>query len=490
MSREADMTKCVLMPLLIILLLSGAAYAVKADDAAIRILNNQLQLLALLPEGQEFADDLRSMSRGDLNLQLELREGIEQDIAAFWKRRGVPLAFNTLPLDANSLSRALALEPQEDDYLATSSRIRYLIWLAERHQWPRLDPGGWLRPGDSHLLIPTIAKRLYWLGDLSSEPGDNKVYSPQLASAVEAFQSRHGLKTDAIIGPDTLRWLNTEPLQRARMLAGNFVARTVYKQQLGKRYLLVNIPAFELTLVDDNQVQLRSRVIVGKPYRQTPLLSSEVSNIVLNPTWTVPRGILRRDLLPQIRKNGEYLQQRHFNVYDYQGNRVEESAEAWQKEASGRFPYRLVQQPGADNALGRYKFHFSNGFNVYLHDTPDKHLFAKANRALSSGCIRVDKVEELASWMANNLVRDKRTWQRMQSDYQTTQWFAFEQRLPVHLVYWTAWMDERERAQFRSDIYQLSPGVKVALGAQTIRNTELAHKAEQRQGREEHLLRP
>ncbi len=332
------MTKCVLMPLLIILLLSGAAYAVKADDAAIRILNNQLQLLALLPEGQEFADDLRSMSRGDLNLQLELREGIEQDIAAFWKRRGVPLAFNTLPLDANSLSRALALEPQEDDYLATSSRIRYLIWLAERHQWPRLDPGGWLRPGDSHLLIPTIAKRLYWLGDLSSEPGDNKVYSPQLASAVEAFQSRHGLKTDAIIGPDTLRWLNTEPLQRARMLAGNFVARTVYKQQLGKRYLLVNIPAFELTLVDDNQVQLRSRVIVGKPYRQTPLLSSEVSNIVLNPTWTVPRGILRRDLLPQIRKDGEYLQQRHFNVYDYQGNRVEESAEAWQKEASGRFP--------------------------------------------------------------------------------------------------------------------------------------------------------
>jgi len=484
------MTKCVLMPLLIIVLLCSAVFTVKADDAALRTLNNQLQLLALLPEGQEFAEDLRSMSRGDLNLQLELREGIEQDIAYFWKRRGVPLAFNTLASDADSLSRALALEPQGDDYLATSSRIRYLIWLAERHQWPRLDPGGWLRPGDSHLLIPTIARRLYWLGDLEETPGENKVYSPQLASAVEVFQSRHGLKTDAIIGPDTLRWLNTEPLQRARMLAGNFVARTVYKQQLGKRYLLVNIPAFELTLVDDNQVQLRSRVIVGKPYRQTPLLSSEITNIVLNPTWTVPRGILRRDLLPQIRKDGEYLQQRHFNVYDYQGNKVEESAEAWQKEASGRFPYRLVQQPGADNALGRYKFHFSNGFNVYLHDTPDKHLFARANRALSSGCIRVDKVEELASWMANNLVRDKRSWQRMQSDYQTTQWFAFEQRLPVHLVYWTAWIDEWERTQFRSDIYQLSPGVKVATQAQMRLDTEWANKPEPRSGGEAHLLGP
>ena len=484
------MTQRALMSLLTILFLSSAAFSVKADDAALRILNDQLQLLALLPEGREFADDLRTIRGGDLNLQLERRDGIEQGIADFWKRRGVSLAFNQLSNDADPLSRALALEPQQDDYLATSSRIRYLIWLAERHQWPRLDPGGWLRPGDSHLLIPTIARRLYWLGDLNSEPGDNKVYSPQLASAVEAFQSRHGLKTDAIIGPDTLRWLNTEPLARARLLASNFVARTVYQQQLGPRYLLVNIPAFELTLVDDNQVQLRSRVIVGKPYRQTPLLSSEVSNIVLNPTWTVPRGILRRDLLPQIRKDGEYLQQRHFNVYDYQGNRVEESAEAWQKEASGRFPYRLVQQPGADNALGRYKFHFSNGFNVYLHDTPDKHLFAKANRALSSGCIRVDKVEELASWMANNLVRDKRTWQRMQSDYQTTQWFAFEQRLPVHLVYWTAWMDEGEVAQFRSDIYQLSPGVKVAVEARVRQDAEVANKSGQRLGSEAHLFGP
>ncbi|MCT8986986.1 L,D-transpeptidase family protein [Shewanella phaeophyticola] len=219
--------------------------------------------------------------------------------------------------------------------------------------------------------------------------------------------------------------------------------------------MLVNIPAFQMALVDKDQVVLSSKVIVGKPYRQTPQMTGQISNIIINPTWTVPRQLLTQDILPHVRQNGHYFTDKHFDVFDHEGNRVEYTPQQWQQEARGRFPYRVVQRPGGDNALGRYKFHFNNDQNIYLHDTPTKSLFAQSDRDLSSGCVRIEKIQQLADWFANRLVIDKRTWKRLQANYTQTQWFALSKTLPVHMVYWPAWVDEQHLAQYRDDIYQL-----------------------------------
>ena len=174
----------------------------------------------------------------------------------------------------------------------------------------------------------------------------------------------------------------------------------------------------------------------------------------MNPEWRVPRTIIQRDILPHIRHDGHYLTEREFDAYDYDGKRAEHSAEQWQVLASSHFPYHLVQRPGPKNALGRYKFHFDNSFSVYLHGTSEPSLFKKANRALSSGCIRVEKVEELARWFKSHLVNDQRLWDKLSSDITQSQWFSLSDKLPIFIVYWTVWLDDAGEVQYRNDIYQ------------------------------------
>jgi murein L,D-transpeptidase YcbB/YkuD len=357
---------------------------------------------------------------------------------------------------------ARTLEPRNTNYLAVINHIRRLLWLDESEDWPVIAPGGLLKVKDGHESIPAIAKRLTLLGDFHYE-FNGLVYTPQLAMGVRAFQLRHGLKNDGVIGPHTLSWLNVSSFERASLLARNFVKKTQYQVQLQDTYLLVNIPAFEMVLVNQGELVLHSKVIVGKTYRQTPVMSGLISNIVMNPTWTVPRKLLRLDVLPHVRKDGNYLSENFFDVFDSEGNKLVKPTLEWQSLARGRFLYRVVQRPGKHNALGRYKFHFNNQSNIYLHDTPHPELFAKANRALSSGCIRVEKAQELALWFANHLVNDQRTWQRTLRGRNHTQWFSLSQTLPLHLVYWTAWVDEGHLVQYRDDIYHLTEPANIEL---------------------------
>lgn len=440
-----------LLVLLCGLLVSVSHAAEPDDDTAWKTLTEQLQMLALLPEQEQLRVAMQSLADGQ-SYSLDKQQTVEQELAHFWQQQGVVLPFSALPKDATALQRALALEPQRPEYQPTVNRIQYLLWL-QQQPWPEIRPGGWLRPGDNHAAIPQITQRLLWLGDLSHYPDNGYDYTDALATAVRHFQGRHGLKQDAVIGSQTLRWLNIAPKQRAIWLAQSFVAETRYREQLPASYILVNVPAYELQLVDAGTPVLQSRVVVGLPNRQTPLLQSRISSVVLNPGWHVPRSILRKDLLPHIRKDGNYLKQKDFRVFDYQGHQIEQTPEQWQQLAYGRFPYRVVQQPGVHSALGRFKFHFDNSFDVYLHDTPEKQLFNRADRALSSGCVRVEKADELAQWLGQHWVRDPRKWHDMQQDFQTTQWFALTQPLPVYIVYWTAWVDGQGTAQFRDDVY-------------------------------------
>ncbi|MDX2367037.1 MAG: L,D-transpeptidase family protein [Colwellia sp.] len=375
------------------------------------------------------------------------------------------IAIDSSDVGLNSLlyQRATSLKPTTSDDISVSNRLHYLLRLNKLYPWKPLVIEGFLKAGDYHKSIPEISFRLKMLGDLDRYDRNNKQLNRDVVTSLLRFQRRHGLTPDAVIGPKTLKWLNVTPRKRSRLLANNVLKRSHYLASLGKRFLLINIPAFEMVLVDNDEVQLKSRVIVGKPYLQTPMLSSQISNVVLNPSWRVPRSMLRRDLLPKVRENGQFISQQNFDVFDAKGMIIEKSPEEWQKLAHGRFPYRLEQRPGERNTLGRYKFFFDNDYSVYLHDTVDKSIFEKSNRALSSGCIRVENVEDLANWMALNLVIDKKTWIDMQVERQKTQWFSLDDSLAIHLVYWTAWIDNEGSSQFRNDIYNQNSTSKIAL---------------------------
>lgn len=431
--------------------------------AANQALLNQIEVIHLADASSEF-DHYRQQLAAALPLPPEKLYPIAEAAAKFWQRQGIPTGNFSSELK-DPFAAVIASEPQVPDYLMLSNRVRYLLWLAGHESWSPLAVEGWLRLGDSHRAIPEIRARLQALGDYPQGDTSEQYFDETLKEALIKFQTRHGLKPDAIIGPATLGWLNRTPRARAQLLAFNFIGRAKYLAGIGERYLLINIPAYEMWLVDDNRVALKSKVIVGKPYRPTPIISGEIKNLVLNPSWRVPRRLLTHDLLPKVREDGSYISSRNFEVFNYQGERVIKSDDEWRDIAKGKFPYRLVQKPGVGNTLGRYKFFFPNEYSVYLHDTSDKALFQRSDRALSSGCIRVEKVEQLANWMASNLVRDKQTWVRMQIERDKTQWFAFDAGLPIHLVYWTSWLDGDNVAQFRDDIYKKNQNISLSLQA-------------------------
>lgn len=430
------------------------------DQASLLILAEPSLEIELSPLLRNFDTDTKSLEQDYLRLKSAWHQLGMQSNPGYLDRSG-----NTIDNSSETAewahhqaaapdlnSRLIALEPN-DRFLNTMNRLRHLLWLAEQ-PWPPIVLNGLLRPGDSHTEVAAIAKRLWLLGDMEVESGYAlSRYDDELAQGVKAFQHRHGLKQDAVIGPKTLYWLNLAPETRAARLAKDYLVQSRERQTLPSTYVLVNIPAFDLELVDDGEPLMHSRVIVGKPSRKTPFIQSEISAVVVNPSWRVPRRLMRLDVLPKVRKDGSYLSRKGFIVWSREGEEVKETDDFFQSAAAGKFPYLLEQRPGPDNALGRFKLHFANDDNVYLHDTPDKHLFDEPMRALSSGCVRVEKINELSAWLANGRLADPRRWQQTLQTPQTTRWFTLKERLPVHFVYWTSWVDAEGKAQFREDIY-------------------------------------
>ncbi|HZO09134.1 MAG TPA: L,D-transpeptidase family protein, partial [Myxococcota bacterium] len=205
------------------------------------------------------------------------------------------------------------------------------------------------------------------------------------------------------------------------------------------------------------------RVVVGKPYRKTPIFRSEIRYLVLNPTWTVPPTILRQDVLPAVRRDRSYLAKKKLRVIDASGRVVDPRTVDWATSASGRFPYQLRQDPGPDNALGRIKFMFPNTHSVYLHDTPARDLFGKAERAASSGCIRVEDPLELAV----RLLDDPEQWSRAELERavasNATRTLNLREPVAVILMYWTLGVDAEGVVSFKPDLYARDATVLAAL---------------------------
>jgi L,D-transpeptidase YcbB len=288
-------------------------------------------------------------------------------------------------------------------------------------------------------------------------------YDVELEKQVKIYQKDWGLNADGVIGKGTLLALNTEPdilISRIKVNMERFRWLPLYEPQ---KYLMVNIANFDLVFIDDVDTLISMRAIVGKDYRETPVFDALMSYIVFGPSWTVPPTILRNDVIPELLKGPDYLVKKKMKLLRSNGSEIAYSKIDWAKISRNNFPYMVRQKPGPENALGKVKFMFPNNYNVYIHDTPSRGYFARDDRAMSSGCIRIEKPFKLAEL----LLADSPEWtsekihDAMQQNREQTA--TLKTPVDVLLLYLTAWTDGNGRVQFRKDIYMRDELVLKAL---------------------------
>jgi murein L,D-transpeptidase YcbB/YkuD len=323
--------------------------------------------------------------------------------------------------------------------------------------WPTIDPDPPFRKRQRDPRLNAIRHRLRMEGDLPPIPSsDDDLYDDRLSPAIRRFQQRHGLKQNGLLNGPTRHLFTISLPSRIEQIQLNMERWRWLPRKFEERYLIVNIASFRLSMIENNKSVINMRVVVGKPYRRTPIFSAEMDHLVLNPYWYIPTKIAIEDKLPLIRRNPNYLKQQHIDVFLRlkSGFRpIDPSTINWEEVTPANFNYLLRQSPGPLNPLGRLKFIFPNRFDVYLHDTPSRHLFGQTSRDFSSGCIRLEKPVELAQY----LLRDDPKWnsQRLFDTIQQGQErvIPLEHPVPVYLLYWTAWGTQDGRVHFREDLY-------------------------------------
>ena len=329
--------------------------------------------------------------------------------------------------------------------------------------WPQVPDGPTLRPGAADPRLATLMQRLAISGDMD----DMKTFAPiteydeVLQAGVRHFQTRHGLDADAIIGPATISALNVTAEQRVKQLEINLERARWVLDDIEDDFILVNIAGFRVYLLRDREVVWESKVQVGKTYHQSPVFRDEMKYLVFNPTWTVPYSIASKEMLPNIQADPEYFQKRDFDVKDRSGNIIDPTTVDWSSVTRRNFGYTLVQRPGPANALGRVKFMFPNKHAVYLHDTPSKYLFGKAERAFSHGCIRVEHPYEFAEMLMGPDWNQDRIAATLDTQEITT--VSLPEPLPVLLMYWTAVVSKDDEVFFYNDVYQRDQKISTAL---------------------------
>ncbi|MEB2703612.1 L,D-transpeptidase [Citrobacter koseri] len=399
-----------------------------------------------------------------------------------------------IALDNGQLTTFVAsLAPQHPQYAALHDSLKKLV--SDARPWPQLTSTATLRPGQWSNDVPALREILQRTGMLEGGPkialpGDDvaadvvvspsavvvepaavkpvarqstqrsqpapavrAAYDRELVDAVKRFQTWQGLGADGAVGPATREWLNVTPAQRAGVLALNIQRLRLLPGELSTG-IMVNIPAYSLVYYQNGNQVLASRVIVGRPDRKTPMMSSALNNVVVNPPWNVPPTLARKDILPKVWNDPGYLERHGYTVM--RGWNSKETINPWQVDWStitpSNLPFRFQQAPGAHNSLGRYKFNMPSSDAIYLHDTPNHNLFQKDTRALSSGCVRVNKASELANMLLQDAGwNDTRISDALKQG--DTRYVNIRQNIPVNLYYLTAFVGADGRTQYRTDIY-------------------------------------
>lgn len=360
-------------------------------------------------------------------------------------------------LAAPDFSAWLATLPRSGaPYTALKAALARYRALAADGPWPLLGEGPKLEPGVRGPRVATLRRQLALLGDLAPELAAGDGFDADLDAALRSFQARHGLDVDGVAGPATRREIDRTPAERVLQIELNMERLRWLEEDLGRRHVLVNIADFRLTAVVERRVVFETPVVVGRDYRRTPVFSDRIVNLVLSPTWTVPPRIARLDLLPKIKAQPAFLQDRGFRVFGGWGPEAAEldpRAVDWVAISPEGLRFKFRQEPGPLNALGQIRFSLTNDFSIYLHDTPDKNLFSRTARAFSSGCIRVQDVLGLALFALDGDPDWPEARLSAAMESARTEIVKLAKPLPVHINYMTAWVDGAGRLQFRQDVY-------------------------------------
>lgn len=360
-----------------------------------------------------------------------------------------------------------SFRPQNAVYKGLKKAFRDFRAVAAAGGWPELPPGPKLEKGDRDARVEALRSSLEARGGLApSEGGDRSAFDAGLETAVKAFQRRHGLEPDGVVGATTVAALNVSASGRVAQIRANLERWRWITPDLGERYILINVADFRLVVVERGREVMSMPAIVGRDYRRTPEFSGKLSYVEINPIWTVPPKLAREDILPKVRKDPGYLANKGIRVFrDWSAGAPEIDPDEidWSKLNGETMSFKFRQDPGPENALGRIKFMFPNKFDVYLHDTPERGLFSRAVRSLSSGCIRVMRPLDLAEYV----LRDDPAWSREKileaMDDGMTRVIVLRNSIGVHLLYWTAWRAADGRVEFRKDIYQRDAALYKAL---------------------------
>jgi murein L,D-transpeptidase YcbB/YkuD len=382
-------------------------------------------------------------------------------------RRSRPLLLRAMASAADADAYLATLAPAGADYAALKRLYARLRATPDAAWGAPVAAGPSLRPGDRGARVAALRERLRAMGESLDTHDAADLYDEGLASTVRAFQRRHGLNDDGVVGPLTLAALNASPSARAAQVAVNLERLRWMNRPLVDRRIVVNQADFTVTMIEDGVVAFHERVVVGQTSRQTPEFSDEMSYLVFNPTWHVPRSIAVRDLLPKLQEDPGYLARSNMRLIGTEDYPAPEdpSSHDFTAYTAGSFPYRIRQNPDDDNALGRVKFMFPNNLAIYLHDTPTRRLFDRDQRAYSSGCVRVRDPMRLAALLLAPQTDDPEGFIDRVLATGRERYVNLDVRIPVHLTYRTAWVDEAGQPQFRADVYGRDALVADALRA-------------------------
>jgi murein L,D-transpeptidase YcbB/YkuD len=361
--------------------------------------------------------------------------------------------------NGNVREQLFSLQPKFAVYRRMRASMKKYIRLQkqrEGQEWEKISIKEPIELLQSNPELQKVRQRLFFWGDLDtfeSQDGVGDIYDTLLMTSVKLFQARNGLQPDGILCNETIDALNKSPQDLIRQVSVNMERLRWLPDTTLQEVILVNIANYSMDYIRKTDTLLHSNAIVGKTYRKTPVFNAPMSYLVFSPTWTIPPTILKNDVLPSIKKDINYLASKKMRILDYSGKEINPSDINWKSVNSQNFKYMIRQDPGNENALGQVKFMFPNKHNVYIHDTPSRMLFYKEDRALSSGCIRIQQPFELAKLLledqplwTDDLIKKALIGNKEQS-------VSLTRKIPVVILYLTFWTNSKGEEQVRKDVY-------------------------------------
>jgi L,D-transpeptidase YcbB len=366
------------------------------------------------------------------------------------QENGIGIGFDNASRNVRLPKKSLpTLSPSTAETTQTS--IAQYEAIAAKGGWPEVPPAEALRVGAKSPVVPPLRERLSIAGDLELNSGDPQVFDSYVDAAVRRFQVRHGLHADGIVHEATLRALNVPAQTRLAQLRTNAVRLKSLTGNLGSRIVVANIPAAQIEAIENGVAVTRHTAVAGKPDRPSPDIQSKIVQINFNPFWTVPVSIIRKDLIPKMQAEPDYLTKNHIRIFDAKNNELSPAQIDWYSAEAVN--YKFKQDAGDFNSLGSIRINFPSPHGVYMHDTPSKNLFGEDFRFASSGCMRVQNVRELVYW----ILAETPGWSKAEIDEVIKSGERKDAKvakpLPLYWVYVTAWATPDGVVQFREDIY-------------------------------------